>query len=66
VHEEAELENNSKTEKIDPGRQRWTKQPEKYRIQEEYMKSANIRGLNAYALRKENYGNTQNFCGFNL
>jgi hypothetical protein len=45
VHEEAELENNSKTEKIDPGRQRWTKQPERYKIQEEYRKSANIRGL---------------------
>jgi hypothetical protein len=45
VHEEAEWENNSKTEKIDPGRRRWKKQPEKYEIQEEYMKSANIRGL---------------------
>jgi hypothetical protein len=39
------LGNINKTEKIDPGRQRWTKQTEKYKTQEEYKKSANIRGL---------------------
>jgi hypothetical protein len=39
------LGNINKTEKIDPGRQRWTKQTEKYKTQEEHKKSANIRGL---------------------
>jgi hypothetical protein len=51
VHEGAEWENNRKTEKIDPGRQRWEKQPEEYQIQAGYYEERRHPWLeDAYAL----------------
>jgi hypothetical protein len=63
MHEGAEWKNNRKTEKIDPGRQRWKSKPEEYEIQADIMKSADILGLkNAYALLEENYGQAKKLC----
>jgi hypothetical protein len=56
MHEGAEWKTNRKTEKIDPGRQRWEKQPEKYEIQAGYHEERRHPWLeDAYTLLGENY-----------